>query len=229
MRRISLVVLAVGAAAVLAVGVPTHPAAAQQAVPVAPTAGDELRIALVDLLTEHAHLAALAMQKGYDGDRDFQAVVNQLDGNTAAIVTAVRSILGEQAAQAFERQWRGHISYLVDYTVGLKAGDAAMQRQAKQNLARYVEDIAVLLSEALRLPRGALERAFRVHVGQLAGALDEYAAGDYETAYALLGDAHMHMVMTANVLAGAIIARFPERFAGRGAEPARRPVKGDGG
>jgi hypothetical protein len=227
MKRMSLVALVVGAVAVLALGVSARPAAAQQPGSAAP-AGEELRVALVGLLTEHAHLAALAMQKGYDGDPDFQAIVDELDGNTAAIVTAIRSIFGEQAAQAFERLWRAHISYLVDYTVGLKAGDAAMQRQAKQNLARYVEDIAALLSEALGLPRGALERAFRVHVGQLAGALDEYAAGDYETAYALIGDAHAHMVMTANVLAGAIIARFPERFAARGAEPARRPAKGGG-
>lgn len=213
MKGMTLVGLMVGAIAAVALGAPAGPGAAQKPAPASPTAGQDLRVALVDLLTEHAGLATLAMQKGYDGEPDFQAVVNELDANTIDIVTAIRSIFGDQAAQAFDRLWRDHIDHLVDYTVGLKTKDAATRRQAKDELAVYVEDISALLSEAVGLPRAALERSFRVHVGQLVGALDEYAAGNYDKAYALYRDAHMHMVMAANVLADGIIARFPQRFA----------------
>lgn len=224
MRRITLVALTAAAVALCAFGAQARSAAAQQAAPSTSTAGEDLRVSLVDLLTEHASLAALAMQKGYDEQPDFEAVTGELDANTVALVTAVRSIFGDQAARAFEQLWRDHIAYLVDYAAGLRMGDAAMQRQAKENLADYVDSISGLLSEALNLPRAAFEQAFQVHVGQLAGALDEYAAGEYRTAYALYSDAHMHMVMTANVLADGIIARFPQRFAVQGGDPGRPPA-----
>jgi hypothetical protein len=48
---------------------------------------------------------------------------------------------------------------------------------------------------------------------QLKGALDAYAAGDYEESYSLVRDAYAHMLATGNALADAIVAQNPDMFA----------------
>jgi hypothetical protein len=51
-----------------------------------------------------------------------------------------------------------------------------------------------------------------MHVTQLKGALDAYAAGDYEEAYDLFREAYKHMVATGDTLAAAIVRQNPDMF-----------------
>src|SRR3954468_7993137 len=52
----------------------------------------QLRIALNQLLGEHAILAIQATQRGLAGGKDFPAVAKQLDANSVAISKAIGSV-----------------------------------------------------------------------------------------------------------------------------------------
>ena len=51
-----------------------------------------------------------------------------------------------------------------------------------------------------------------MHIMQLKGAIDAYAAGDYEKAYAVFREAYKHMQETGDTLAAAIVQQHPEMF-----------------
>ncbi len=124
--------------------------------------------------------------------------------------------------------WRDHIQFFVDYTLATKANDAAGRQTAERNLAGYVQGISALIAGANpNLPRPVLEETFSIHVRQLAGAVDAYAAGDYPRTYRLVDEAYMHMVMSGTALATGIVAQFPQQF-GLSALPIRLPNTGDG-
>ena len=175
----------------------------------------DLRVTLGRLLGEHAALAMTATQKGFAGKEDFEQIGAALDANAVDLSDAIASVYGDEAGKTFldgELLWRDHISFFVDYTVGLAKDDKAMQEKAVGNLTGYVEAFSGFLAEATGLPQNALRDSISEHVTQLKGQIDAYAAGDYEQAYELYREAVEHMVMTGDTLAGAIVEQSPEKF-----------------
>ena len=65
----------------------------------------DLRVTLGRLLAEHAGLATVAMQKGFDGDQDFKAIADALDTNTVDLGEALGSVYGDEAKTAFLKMW----------------------------------------------------------------------------------------------------------------------------
>jgi hypothetical protein len=175
----------------------------------------DLRVTLDTLLGEHALLAIAASQKGLDGDPDFEAAAAALDANSVEISEAIGSVYGEEAAQQFldgPSLWRDHIGFFVDYTVGLAQKDNAAQQEAVDNLTGYTGAFSGFLAEATGLPQDALQEGLTTHITQLKGALDAYAAGDYEQAYTLFREAYKHMVATGDTLAMGIVQQNPDMF-----------------
>jgi hypothetical protein len=172
------------------------------------TSGDaaDLRVKLGDLLGEHAALAIVAMERGYDGAPDFQAAANQLDANTTALGDLVGSAFGDGARTTFLAQWRQHIGDFVNYTTALKQGDTAGEDKAKQDLDAYVEEHGTFLAGATGLPADAVQGQLRMHVDELLKTIDEYAKGDYEAAATSSRMSFAHMYETGDALAGGIIA-----------------------
>ena len=167
----------------------------------------QLRIALNQLLGEHAILAIQATQRGLVGGKDFPAVAKQLDRNSVAISKAIGSVYGPAAANQFlngKNLWRAHIKDFVDYTVATAKHDKAGQKKAVANLMAYIQTQATFFAKATGLPKQALVDDLTAHVLQLKGQLDAFALGHYAQAYALTNGAYEHMGMTADVLAGAI-------------------------
>jgi hypothetical protein len=167
----------------------------------------QLRIALNQLLGEHAILAIQATQRGLVGGKDFNAVAKALDRNSVAISKAIGSVYGQAAANQFlngKNLWRAHIEDFVDYTVATAKHDAAGQKKAVANLTAYVQTQAAFFAKATGLPKQALVDDLTAHVLQLKGQLDAFARGNYAQAYALTNGAYEHMGMTADLLAGAI-------------------------
>jgi hypothetical protein len=196
-----------GASTMEAGGEPMHAATT--------TAASDLRSTLETLLGEHAVLAMTATQKGLAGDPDFEAVAAALDANGVALSEAIGSVYGDEAAEQFldgPSLWRDHISFFVDYTVGLAEKDKAAQREAVENLTGYTGAFSGFLAGATGLPQAALQESTAEHVVQLKGQIDAYAAGDYEEAYRLFREAYAHMVMTGATLADAIVAQNPDAF-----------------
>jgi hypothetical protein len=181
------------------------------------SAAADLRVTLDRLLGEHALLAMFATQKGFGGERDFEAIAAALDANSVELSEAIGSVYGEAAGEKFldgEALWRDHIGFFVDYTVALTKKDKAGQDKAVNDLMGYVEAFSAFLSDATGLPQTALRESITEHVTQLKGQIDAYAAGDYEQAYTLAREAYAHMVMTGDTLAGAIVKQSPEKFEG---------------
>ncbi len=177
-------------------------------------ASSDLRITLGRLLAEHAGLATFAMQKGLDGDKDFDAIAKALDGNTVDLGDAIGSVYGDEAKAGFLELWRNHIGFFVDYTVATAKKDEAGQTAARDKLAQYQADFSAFLDTATggELPQSGAAEALQAHVNQLIGAIDTYAAGDYPEAYGQIREAYAHMFMTADALAGAIVAQSPDKF-----------------
>ena len=166
-----------------------------------------LRIALNNLLGEHAILAIQATQRGLVGGKDFPAVAAQLDKNSVAISQAIASVYGSAAGKQFlngKNLWRAHIKDFVAYTVATAKHDKAGQKKAVADLMTYIQVQAAFFAKATGLPKQALVNDLTAHVLQLKGQLDAFAKGNYAQAYALTDGAYKHMGMTADVLAGAI-------------------------
>ncbi len=174
----------------------------------------DLRITLDRLLGEHALLAAFAMQKGYDGEKDFMPLAAALDGNTVDLGNAIGSVYGAEARTAFLKQWRAHIGFFVEYTVALAKKDAAGQMQALDKLNGYRASFANFLDTATggELKSETVSGLLQQHVNQLVGALKSYAAGNFAQAYAQIREAYAHMYMTGDGLAGAIVKQKPGDF-----------------
>ena len=188
---------------------------AMPAKPSTTTPAADLRVTLDRLLGEHAVLAMVATQKGYDGAPDFEAVAAALDENGVELSQAVGSVYGDEAAKQFldgPALWRDHIGFFVDYTVGLAKRDKAAQQEAVENLQGYTGAFSGFLAEATGLPQAALQASTMEHVMQLKGQIDAYAAGDYEEAARLFRQAYEHMVMTGDTLADAIEKENPDEF-----------------
>ncbi len=169
--------------------------------------GVQLRIALNQLLGEHAILAIQATQRGLVGGKDFNAVAKQLDANSVAISKAIGSVYGPAAGNQFlngKNLWRAHIGYFVDYTVATAKKDKAGQKKAVANLTAYVQTQAAFFAKATGLPKLALVNDLTAHVLQLKGQLDAFAKGNYAQAYVLTDAAYKHMFMTGDTLAAGI-------------------------
>jgi hypothetical protein len=183
-----------------------HAAAVSQA-----EKAEELRVGLNRLLGEHALLAVQATQRGYSGGKDFPALAQQLDRNSVELSKAIGSVFGAKAGRQFlngKFLWRAHIGFFVDYTVAKAKGNPAGQRKAVNNLKVYTGTFSKFLADATGLPQSALQKSIAMHVGQLKGALDAYAAGSYGRSYRLEREAYHHMGMTADVLAAAIAKKL---------------------
>jgi hypothetical protein len=184
-----------------------------------------LRIALDRLLSEHAFLAVIAMQKGVDGAADFGAIAGALGENTEDLTAAISSVFGADAGEAFNGLWSGHIGFFVDYVTSTAGNDEAGRQAALDNLANYKEDFSGLLSGATKIPQGDLAAGLQAHVDQLVAAFDSYVDKDYAAAYTNLRTAYHHMMMTGDALAGAIIALESEETT----MPEAMPKTGMGG
>ncbi|WP_227396361.1 copper amine oxidase [Jeotgalibacillus aurantiacus] len=190
----------------------------------------DLRAQLNYVFTEHAGLAAMAMQDGADGAESFDQAAAALTANADDLSAAVASVYGEEAGAQFSEIWNSHIGYFVDYVVATGEGNTEGQEAAKAELDGYIVEQAAFLDAATesRVPAAALEEGLTAHVGQLLTAFDSYVAGDYETAYSSIREAWAHMTMPAAGLSAAIVDQFPDQFGG-GEMPAEMPNTGFGG
>ncbi|HUR49270.1 MAG TPA: hypothetical protein VMY88_07080 [Acidimicrobiales bacterium] len=150
--------------------------AKQQGLGDSTTKSAETRSLLGAQLGEHAALASLATAKGLTAAPDFEAVANGLDANSVELSKTIGSVYGDAAANEFLKQWRDHIRMFVDYTTATAKNDSAGQEKAVAELGGYVKNFGSFLAGAVGLPDSAVQDALNMHVGQLKGAVDAFAA-----------------------------------------------------
>lgn len=178
------------------------------------TPAADLRSDLNYLFSEHAGLAAMTMQNGIEGSEDFEASAAALNNNTKDLAEAVTAVYGEEAGMQFEQMWTEHIGYFVDYVTATAEEDTAAAEEALANLDMYKEEFSMFMDTATdgNLPAEALAEGLQMHVEQLVGAFDAYAAEDYQVAYEQTREAYHHMFMTSKGLSGAIVTQMPDQF-----------------
>ncbi|MEK3883055.1 copper amine oxidase N-terminal domain-containing protein [Paenibacillus sp. PL2-23] len=182
----------------------------------------DLRSALGQMLGEHALLAIVAMQKGYDGAADFGQAAGELNRNTDELTAAISSLYGKEAGESFKEIWTSHIGYFVDYVKATAMKDTAGQQAAIADLEQYRMEQAKFFAWANpNFDEAVMAAELKMHIDHLLGTFHHYVAGDYDAAYEEAYTAYAHMFMTADALAGGIAAQFPETFTDReGSNPA---------
>ncbi|WP_226582677.1 copper amine oxidase [Halobacillus litoralis] len=193
------------------------------------TPAADLRADLNHLLSEHAALAVLAMQKGGDGAEDFEEAAGALNNNTEDLTAAIASVYGEEAGEQFNEMWSEHIGFFVDYVQASVNEDDQAKEQALTALDGYRKDFSEFLDTATE---GGLEaentaEGLQMHVNQLTGAFDNYIEGDFDMAYEEVRKAYAHMYGVGEGLSGAIVNQNPEMFASD--MPTEMPKTGMGG
>ncbi|WP_404469785.1 copper amine oxidase [Sutcliffiella horikoshii] len=178
------------------------------------TPASDLRASLDALLSEHAFLAVVAMQKGIDGAEDFDQAAGALNANTDDLSAAVASVYGEEGGAAFKEIWSSHIGYFVDYVTATAEDNEEGRQQALAELDEYTVEQAAFLDTATesRLKASELEAGLKMHVEQLVWAFDNYVAGDFEKAYENMRHAIEHMYEPGKGLSWAITDQFPDKF-----------------
>ena len=204
------------------------PATTGMAMPTSMTGAADLRATLTGLLSEHVYLAALATGAALRGDTAaFEAFATALNGptdsNSADIVAAVTAAYGDEVGTAFDGLWRSeaHIPAFVAYTQAVAADDTAAADAALAELTAYAATFGETMNAVnANLPADAVTEAITMHATTLIAVIDAQKAGDQPAVYANLREAYHHMSDTAEVLAGATAAMFPDQFDGDASSPA---------
>jgi hypothetical protein len=174
-----------------------------------------LRASLTAMLEDHVYLAGLAVNAGVGSGLDsaaFKAAAGALDKNSVELANAIGSVYGEAAGKQFLSLWRRHIGFFVDYTKAKATKDAAGVRKAKADLDGYRAQFGAFLASANpNLTKKAVADDLKPHVQTLFGAIDAVIAKS-PTVFDKLKIAASHMPMTADILAGAIVKQFPDKF-----------------
>ena len=199
LKSIILVLLA------LVLMMPTGTVFADNHQPTVETEAVEVRASLDRLFSEHAFLAITAMRKGYNGDEDYNQVVEALSENTDGLTEAIRDVYGDAGASAFNDAWSEHIGYFVDYVVATNNDDEDAKIQALDNLSEYKDNFSAFLSEAAGIEQETLANGLQMHIDQLIGAFNEYVEEDYDEAFELQSEAMAHMYGPSKLLSEAIV------------------------
>ncbi|WP_174612976.1 copper amine oxidase [Virgibacillus ihumii] len=179
------------------------------------TPAANLRATLSKLLSEHAGLATIAMQNGIQGAPDFKASTKALSGNTDDLASAITSVYGEEAGQAFDKMWSEHIGYFVDYVNATAKENEQAKQKALDNLKMYREDFSAFIQKATggNVEASVLAKGLQKHVNQLIGSFESYVEGSYKEAFTQARDAYGHMYGAAKLLSAGIVSQNPEKFA----------------
>ena len=180
----------------------------------------DLRTGLGLLLREHVLLAGSATGAAIGGRMpQFEAVAAALNGptnsNTADIVAAVGSVYGPEVGKAFDGLWRSdkHIPQFVAYTQAAAKNDQAGKDAAVTQMKAYAKEFGTTLNSVNdKLPADVVESAIVEHATTLLAVIDAQAAKDPAKAATALRSAVGHMSMTGKAIAGATVAKFPEKF-----------------
>lgn len=174
-----------------------------------------LRSQLGKLLAEHAVLVENVTRAAVMNTPDFTAAAEAVNGNTQALVAAIDTLFGADAARDFQALWAEHVEQLVAYGAGAATGDAGRRDRARAALTDFEKRMAAFLEGATagRMSTGDLSAALLAHDRMLLRHADAYAARDYPAAHDLAYETYEHMFGLARALADAfgttVAARLP--------------------
>jgi len=181
------------------------------ATPAAAESGPGAGIRLQALFAQHTVLAADMMRARARRDPDFaQAAEVALTRNTQALGELVGSLFGADAGRSFATLWTGHITQLFAYADAAAAPAAEQgpaKAKARSQLSSLEQQLASLLTGASqgRLKASDAQQGIAMHVNELLGQADAFAAGDYAKADAAYQQGYEHAFTMGGQLASVLL------------------------
>jgi predicted oxidoreductase (fatty acid repression mutant protein) len=172
-------------------------------------AASALRAGLTGLLIQHVAQTAQVVQTAVETSltsKQTAASVKALDQNTVELGKAIGSVYGQAAQKQFDKIWRAHIGFFVNYTKGLATNDQALVSKSQKQLAGYKKDFAKFIGGATGLPAAAVATDLQGHIQTLEAAIKAIVTKSPNAA-AKTSAAESHMAGTAAVLAKGIAAQ----------------------
>lgn len=173
----------------------------------------DLRVALDQLLGEHAFLAIEVMRQAEDGADADLAASEALASNGASLRAAIEDIYGDDAGREFADVWEEHNGYYIDFVRALVDGDGPGQGRARAGMDEFAGRLATFFVSANDLlDPDSVRQGLDVHTDQLVRQVEAFGAGEYVEAFGIGREAYHHMSALSDVLATGIAHQFPERF-----------------
>ncbi|KZZ82599.1 hypothetical protein [Bacillus sp. SJS] len=197
----------------------------------ADTPAADLRSNLNMLASEHFALAAMGMQKGFDGAKDYDFATWAEDMHTADFKAAIASIYGEEGGAQFEKVWQSkHITAQADLAAAAAQGDEEKVKAAKESLSMFSKEFGAFLGAATEenLPTADAQAAVKGHEDTVIKTFDSYVAKDYESSTASFREGYAYMYGVGEALGGAIVKQMPDKFMAENM-PSDMPKTGMGG
>jgi hypothetical protein len=146
---------------------------------------------------------------------DLDATLQRLHANQDDIGAAIVPFFGQAAGDQLAALLHEHISGAVELVLAAKAGDDARVDAAARRWYDNAQEIADFLAGANPefWPQEAMREAMHMHLDQTLREAVDRLNGNYEAEVQDYDQAHLHILMMADILSSGIIQAFPDQFA----------------
>ncbi len=180
------------------------------------TPAAELRAQVGSLLAGHIYLlgmtTATLLREGSESPELVRAQ-GILDDNTGDLVNIVSDNYGDDAGARFTDLWRAHIGLVSDYARGYDEADTALREQMESELLTFRDDLGALFDELTEgiVPTETATAALEPYFEGMLEVVDAQVAAIAEVP-GILRETAGRSPEIADLLAGAIVAQFPDRY-----------------
>ncbi|TAA73520.1 hypothetical protein [Planococcus salinarum] len=219
---LSAALLATGAGAVSASGDKSADVPEKMAAPTVETPAAQLRADLSQLLSTHfiyqTEVALEAYHKAEEGGPTgdgLEQAQEQLEVNGEQLTAAIKSVYGQEAADAFDKIFDTQYEDSAGYGTAIANGNQEEIDQVKKDLLTvFPTDLGTLLSQATggNLPKDTAISVLQEHEKDVMQFLDHSVAGNFDEAYAEFSEGYERMFTVGTALSSAIVTQMPEKF-----------------
>ena len=221
--QIKSVFTTLGAALVLALGIPLAAAIGHSAAPASglefnsppaeSPAAVKLREDMRKLWTDHVIWTREYIVAAIDGTPDVNAAATRLMRNQDDIGAAVGIYYGQAAGSALTVLLKEHITIAVDLVAAAKSDDQNTYRAADRRWTKNGDDIAKFLSRANpHWPEAALVDMMKMHLATTTREVIARLNKDWDADVAAFDEVYLHILRMSDAISDGIVKQFPNRF-----------------
>lgn len=166
------------------------------------------------LWEDHITWTRLAIISLEGGTPDTKATVARLLRNQADIGNAIKPYYGAAAGSALTKLLREHILIAADLIAAAKAGDASKVAAVQERWTANADEIAALLHGANphNWPLSTMKAEMNMHLKLTTEEAVAHLQGKWTADVAAYDKVHRHILHMSDLIAGGIVAQFPNRF-----------------
>ncbi len=154
-----------------------------------------------NLINEHLSLLIGALRSSYDNRSDLESILTALDNNSVAIADTIEAIYGSAGGEMFLDIWRGHITYLVNYSDALEKNDSVGKEMAMEDIDLFDSRFANFLMQVKPdTPYTDIDETVSGYVLTLKSTIDTYSEEDYEKFYINQREASRYIISLSDLL-----------------------------